>query len=123
MKIEHWVEWLTPGAFFPEEAHREIETRDLAKLQIPRDVYAFQFYDKKIQTAMDEEGNERRIVDIVNKSSRYVIGKIGMLRGEKAIECHLGNWQPLLEGDVVLPKKDLQWREPVIYRDSDPSKR
>lgn len=116
MKIEHWVEWLTPGVFFPEEARAKVETREVYKLEIPEDVYAFKFWDVEVLEATDEAGNsfERRIT--TNKSPRYVIGKIAELRGEDAIECHLGNWQPLLENDVVLAKESLTFTAPVVHK-------
>lgn len=138
MEIKTFVEWLTPGAFFPEESNEEITTRDVYELEIPKDVYAFHFYDIKYINAIDEEGEEHTITSIQNKSSRYIIGKVFTYEqivsehGESSalasnihqydtkcgVKTHLGNWQPLLEDDIVLSKEELKFRGPVFWRKS-----
>ncbi len=141
MKIEHWVKWLTPGVFMPEEANRKITTRDLSKLEIPRDVYTFTFYDIKTVNATDEEGKPHEISTTINTSPRYLIGEVFTLEEieaftkvapleyralafnveqwsdtKRGVRTHLGNWQPLLEDDIVLSKEDVKFTEPVLHK-------
>lgn len=142
MKIEHYVEWLTPGSFFPEESNKKIRTRNLAKLKVPRDVYAFTFYDIKTVDATDEEGKSHKISTTINRSPRHIIGEVFTHEEIKAassalpekyrilasniknyktksgVKTHLGNWQPLLDDDIVLLKDDLKFTKPVVWRNS-----
>ena len=138
MKIEHYVEWLCPGAFFPEEFSEKLESivDDLSLLEVPRDVYAFSFYDVKTVNAYDEEGQPHEISSTINKSCRYIIGETFTVEQIKAlggdfrilasnveqyetksgVKTHLGNWQPLLEDDVVLSVNEIKFKEPKIYK-------
>jgi len=138
MEIKTFVEWLTPGAFFPEESNQEVSTRNINELEIPKDVYAFHFYDVKYVQAVDEEEKEHIITSIQNKSPRYIIGEvytheqiiamgnkfrilasnIKQYETKSGVKTYLGNWQPLLEDDVVLSKDDLTFCKPVIWRES-----
>ena len=136
MKIETYVEWLMPGAFFPEESNRKVNTRDLAKIEVPKDAYAFTFYDVKTVKAVDEEGKEHEIKTTENKSPRHIVGEVYtheqiMAMGDKfrilasnisqyetksGVKTHLGNWQPLLEDDVVHSKEELKFGEAIFYK-------
>lgn len=140
MKIEHYVEWLVPGFFFPEESNQKIKTRELSKLKIPRDAYAFTFYDIKTVDAVDEEGKPHKITTTINKSSRYIIGEIFTLEEiiaassalpgkyrilasniesyetKSGVKTHLGNWQPLLKDDTVLSRDGVKFTKPVFRR-------
>lgn len=138
MKIEHWVEWLCPGAFFPEESNERVPSRDLDKLRIPKDVYAFTFHDIEILDSVDERGGKHEVRNTVYKSPRYIIGKVytipelEKLEGDyeilisnvsqydrkSAVKTHLGNWQPLLNDDVVLDPKLVKFKKPIIYKSS-----
>jgi len=134
MKITQYVEYLCPGAFMPEEFNRQIETRDLEELKIPLDVYAFTFYDIKTFKATDEEGEEHNISTTVNKSPRHLIGEVYtydqiVAMGERilasnvsqyetksGVKTHLGNWQPLLEDDVVHSTDEITFTKPLYYK-------
>lgn len=136
MKNEHYVEWLTPGSLFPEKYTEKVDSRDLPQLEIPRDVYAFTFYDVKTVDAVDEEGEKHEIRIIINKSPRYIIGEVFTLEQIEAmgkdyrvlasnveeydmksgVKTHLGNWQPLLKDDVVLSTNELRFRKAVIWK-------
>lgn len=138
MKIEHYIKWLAPGAFFPEDWSEKLESKclEVLSLKIPRDVYAFSFYDVKIVDAVDEEGVPHEISSIINKSCRYIIGEVftvdqikslgeefrilasnvSQYETKSGIKTHLGNWQPLLEDDVVLSVNEVTFKEPKIYK-------
>ena len=136
MKIESYVEWLMPGAFFPEESHQRVNTRDVTKLKIPKDAYAFTFYDVKTVKAIDEEGEEHEIRTTENRSPRHIIGEVytydqivamgGKFRTlasnvkqyetESGVKTHLGNWQPLLKDDIVYSKEELTFGEAHFYK-------
>lgn len=142
MKIEHWITWICPGTFMPETIERRVDTRNLDEIIVPKDVYAFRFYDKKKLEAMDEEGNKRIFVDRINESPRYIIGTIYTLEQIKEVEdsdilyrnvCRsdtqqavltkLGNWQPLLKDDIVIDPDtnpyNIQYGPPIIYKNME----
>jgi hypothetical protein len=149
MKIVNKIEWLCPGAFMPEEFHATIETRNLDLLEIPKDVYAFRFYDVKTVDAVDEEGKKHEINETINKSPRHIIGKaytMDMLKmmndatkdkyrprgkfdilmsnvdqydSHSAILTPLGNWQPMLNDDIVLDPEKLKYTKPLYYKEDE----
>ena len=67
--IKHYVEFLEPGSFFPEEEIREVEDRIPAHLiDIPPHTFVIGYYDREIEkkskrTLKSESFNEsRRII-------------------------------------------------------------
>ena len=143
MEIEHWVEWLCPGTLFPEESNQKIETRDLSKIKIPSDAYAFRFYDIKKLEVTDELGEKHMMRSRTNISPRHIIGKVYSMEdieemnsgGEYDIlirnlerygaKCAVltwkGNWQKLMKDDVVIDLDNTPYHieivEPVIYKE------
>ncbi len=116
---KHYVEFDSPGSFFPESTSFEVSAWDVdeALTHLPKAYgkpFAFQFYTRtREDDAMDAE--------TTNRSKRYYLGgKVyklhelpqdddhSILRSNiegfksDAIKCSTGNWQPFREGDVLL---------------------
>ena len=112
-----------PGALFPEEIVRPVEDRDVSRLDIPEHVYAFRFFDV---TSVETSTGEVLRGAAKNPSPRYIFGKVftldelkrehsdkGILisnieqkKTQKAVLCPTGNWQALLEDDIVLEPRE-----------------
>jgi hypothetical protein len=124
MATVHYVTWDYPGLVFPEEKSESIATRDVEALTIPDGVYAFRFWDREERLVNGEvlKGAAK------NRSGRYVLGVVYSLDeikdnipqlGESdhrvlltnmevnkyahVVRCPAGNWQPLLDTDVLIP--------------------
>lgn len=121
--IKHYIEFLEPGFFYPEETVRAVPNRIPAQLNlknIPKSTYSISYYDQ--ETIM--LNNEALTGKQKNLSPRIVFGKfrnadyIRKNHGEKStlyrnlnnsdskkghIECITGNWQPWYKTDIVLP--------------------
>lgn len=125
MTTHHCVEYLMPGSLFSEEVSKIIESRDvdLAMRDLPRNAFAFTFYDVETRAGKLEDGAEITDRRVVNKSKKYYPGgkaynieEAAAEVGEKStlisnmrcndyatvVKTRLGNWQPLFEGDVIL---------------------
>jgi hypothetical protein len=119
--LKHYVEFLTPGVFFPEEENREVKDRVPANLKrIPKYTYAICFYDVE----RIKKGEEVLSGRAKNKSCRIIFGekvhwtKVAdtnenrILRSNLefngyrgyGIKCITGNWQSFLKDDIVLSK-------------------
>lgn len=46
---KHYIQYLFPGEGFAEFQNVEVDTRDISKLEIPKDAFAFHFFDKDDQ--------------------------------------------------------------------------
>lgn len=117
--LKHYVAFLYPGSFFPEEKSKEIKSRD-EKIEIPDGCFAYYFWDRE-EVLMGKEllvGKEK------NRSGRFYLGETLTLEEiEKSPGCEIlasnmrvnawpvvvktrmGNYQPVLENDVVLDLK------------------
>jgi hypothetical protein len=124
--LEHYVEFNEPGALLPESSSHSVKDRIPAHLgKLPENTYALHYYDRE----KVKKGNETLTGKAKKKSPRIVFGvvktleDIGKERGtnnplyrnierektKKGILCNMGNWQPLLKDDIVIPThKDLK---------------
>lgn len=114
-----YVEFLLPGTFMPEMITREVVDRQVETLDIPKNAYAFSFYDVLSTEAEGEllESGE------LNKSGRYYVGarvltlkevereypnerilidNIRFNHWDEIILCRTGNFQPPQDGDVFI---------------------
>ena len=115
--LKHYVTFLYPGAFFPEESSYEVQSRDPEELEIPKGAYAFYFSDREEEV----KNNETLTGPFKNISKRhYIEGKVYSLDEIKilfpdkeilisnmegsyshVVRCKPGNFQPFEEGDVL----------------------
>jgi hypothetical protein len=123
--LKHYVEFDTPGSFFPESEVREVSTRIPANLRkIPKYTYAIEYFDKEIVVKNGETLSGRT----KSHSKRIIIGEVinqeqlpSMGFGEhtplyhnadadkKVIKCITGNWQPWDKNWIILPSyKELK---------------
>jgi hypothetical protein len=76
MKTEHWVEYLHPGSFYPEESRLRLKqysaTEALRKL--PKTAFAFTLYDVEIRSGKLEDGETIEQRKKVNESGRFYPG-------------------------------------------------
>jgi hypothetical protein len=115
---QHYVTFLSPGSFFPEESTRKVDGwyPDLERQSLLADG-AFAFYFTTRERA-DDELDSRQTA----KSGRYYLGgevfhlsslpqdaahrtlrsNIEQFEGQNAIKCRTGNWQPFLPADTLL---------------------
>lgn len=117
--LKHYVEFDTPGAFFPESEMREVGTRIPANLRkIPKGTYAMEYFDKEVIV----QDGEVLSGDAKNRSTRIIFGEVftqdDLIKegfGEhtplyhnadntdgKVIKCIIGNWQPYDKKWIVL---------------------
>lgn len=116
--LKHFVEFSYPGIFFSEYSHEEIAERKPELVTVPKEAFAYRFFDQ-VQTVVDGEPltGERK-----NYSRYTYFGKVYTLEEVKKefpeyttlisnMECNgwnrvvrtrKGNWQPLEEGDTVI---------------------
>jgi hypothetical protein len=117
------AEYLSPGAFFPEESSKRLDAYDPdeALRKAPSDAYCFVLYRLAVPSV--DLGPRFRIVSVrQDVSKRYYIGgklftveEIEQLPGDNhllasnissyggmGILCRTGNWQPFNEGDMLL---------------------
>ena len=115
--LKHYVTFLFPGSFWPEEQITEISSRD-EKFDIPKSCFAYEFWDRE-ETVIN---GEKLVGSPKNKSGRYYFGEVmdeqqvlalypeantvvSNMRcnnWKKVVRTRRGNWQPLLENDVVI---------------------
>lgn len=122
VEIQHYVEWLYPGAFYPEESVERVESRDLNGLKIPDGVFAFRFYDAKVTHVESEIGEVKLPTEYINKTGRYYpdgrlmtleevaaeVPNSNILQGnmringwDPVVRARAGNFQPFNDGDVI----------------------
>lgn len=121
--LKHYVRYLYPGVFMPEEKVEEVKKRDIKIKNPPKlsslDCFAYYFFDR-MEIEFGKEilkGNE------CNQSKRYYVGgklyTLAKLKKEKpglttlvnnmecnhwkkVILCRTGNWQPFMKGDILI---------------------
>jgi hypothetical protein len=114
---QHYVKFLFPGSFWPEEQSKKISSRD-EKFDIPKECFAYEFYDRE----EGELNGELVYGEIKNKSGRHYFGEVLTAKEveekypdsrilltnmrvnnwETVVRTRRGNFQPLAENDVVL---------------------
>ena len=120
MMKQHFITFLYPGVFFPEEATQAVESWDPAPWQnweasLSYRPFAFYFTTRE---RGDADLDSRQTA----KSGRYYLGgevihlsnlpedeahsilrsNISQFAGQNAIKCSTGNWQPFLPEDTLL---------------------
>jgi hypothetical protein len=124
-EITTYVEYLYPGAFFPEESARPVPERDPARIarEAPANVFAFRFYDVAATTVIVSGQEITTRSAAINATGRYYIdaeklaaADVEALPGDHRIllanmrsngwdpilRCRTGNFQPLEDGDVLI---------------------
>ncbi|MDD2786294.1 MAG: hypothetical protein PHS79_05425 [Patescibacteria group bacterium] len=119
-----YVEFIHPGVVCNVVSKQEIETRDVSRLMVPENAFAFKFHDT-ISTTVMVDGVEVELTSkCINMSPlHYYGGKVFTLAqlrrkmpdedilirnversdSKKVILCRTGNWQPFSETDVFVP--------------------
>jgi hypothetical protein len=123
--ITTYVEYLHPGAFFPEESSRAVPERDPGRIarESPDDAFAFRFYDVVTMTVTVGREQVELRGKAIHATGRYYIdaekltpADVEALPGDHAIllsnmrgngwgvilRCRTGNFQPLEAGDVIV---------------------
>lgn len=118
-----YVEFLYPGSFMSESSMREVKTRDVLKVEVPKNAFCFSFFDI-LSVIVEADGRKVQLTsERVNVSPKHYYGGklytvaelkcafpserilIRNIEGngyKKAIKCRTGNWQPLKETDVFI---------------------
>lgn len=118
---KHYVTFLYPGILFPEESTYEVETRDPAKLDIPKGAYAFTFHDQEVttfegETLTGKPKNHSARYYIADNACVYTLEEVKNLFPDKrilisnmegngykrVIRCNKGNFQPFEDDDVLI---------------------
>jgi len=114
---KHYIKFLHPGSFWPEETIIEIEDRSKIP-EVPKTAFAYEFFDME-ETELDGEklyGNRKNksartylgevlTYEQVEKSvpdSRILLSNMKSNGWEKIVKTRMGNFQPLEEGDTVI---------------------
>lgn len=120
-----YVEYLYPGAFFPEDARAEVTGRDWETIarSAGQSVFAFRFYDVMSAVATIGDLTVTLRSCEVNASGWYYIdavrftaADVAALPGDRSIlldnmrgngwaevvRCRTGNFRPLEDGDVLV---------------------
>lgn len=115
--LKHYVTFLFPGSFYPEESTKEISSRE-EKIDAPENCFAYEFWDRN---EIEQDGEILR-GKAINKSGRYYFGEVFDQQQvadlvpdnstllfnmkcngwDKLIKTRKGNWQPLMPEDVVV---------------------
>lgn len=112
VKLTHYVRFYYPGIMFSETSIQEIKEND--DVQIPKSCFTYEFFD------MDLTGTE------INISGKHYIGDVYTIEDiekmqdpsldillsnmkcnnfPKVVKTNIGNYQPLKEGDIVVPSQ------------------
>ena len=115
-----YIEFSHPGAFFSEYTTREVEDRDVWKVVMPDDAFAFRFFDIVATTTDDKVklvssrlnvspthyygGQVFSLAELKRDypESRTLIANITSEENQKAIRCRTGNWQPFEATDIFI---------------------
>ena len=115
--IKHYVEFYSPGSFFPETSVREIKSRKFP-LTIPKSCYGYHFFDmeqiekngeilngkRKNNSGMTYFGKEYSIEELERDFPKEKI-LIRNIKGNgylAAVKTRRGNWQGLTKRDKVI---------------------
>lgn len=115
--LKHYVNFDTPGFFFPETETRQVRTRIPAKLRnIPKYTYAIDYFDREEIV----QNGERLLGSAKNKSRRILFGRRYNLKeleepgyskedalyrnaqSHPVVKCITGNWQPICDKEILL---------------------
>ncbi len=118
-----YVEFSLPGVFFSEGLVREVKTRDIARLRVPKDAFAYYFFDVLTESVEDQGKKVTLTSPHINISPRYFYGgkvftldelkneypkettliiNVEFSNTQKAILCRTGNWQIFEKNDVLV---------------------
>lgn len=118
--LKHFVEFSCPGAFFSEYSCKEIPERNPEVVSVPNRAFAYRFYDQE-QVFLDGEllkeepknysaytyfGKSYTIEEVKQEfpEAKNLIWNSENNGWNKAVKTICGNWQPLMEGDIVIEK-------------------
>lgn len=122
MKTQTYITWFTPGSFVSNELTQPVDTRTLPKAaSIPKNAFAFRFFDRVETTADDGEllsGPVKNISGMHYFGKSMTYDEVAALPGdmqillsnmrvngyERVVRTDLGNFQPLNPGDVVMER-------------------
>lgn len=116
--LKHFVEFSFHGAFLSEYQVKEVTERNPELVTVPEGAFAYRFFDRT-ETSIDGEvlvGERKNISPLTYIGKEYTLEEVK----DQFPECHIlisnmevngwsrvvktrcGNWQPLLEGDIVI---------------------
>jgi hypothetical protein len=114
---KHYVEFYSPGIFFPETSVKEIKNRK-EKFRIPKGCYGYMFFDQeeiksggetligkpKNKSGMTFFGKKYSMEDLKRefKDNRILISNIECNGYKFAVKTIRGNWQPVGKKDKVV---------------------
>lgn len=118
-----YVRFLYPGIMLSEDSVHKVENRDVSKIRVPEDAFAFQFFDVLSTTVTVNSKNIALTSEEIDVSPRHYYGgkvyTIAELKRElpnehtlinnvqnnhykKVIKCRTGNWQPFEKTDIFV---------------------
>lgn len=117
MALKHYVCFLSPGSFLPNEKWLEIKSRE-DKIDAPDNCFAYYFFDRE---EVEQDG-ELLKGEAKNESGRFYFGKamtaqeiertepnceillanMRINKWEKVVKTRMGNFQPIEKNDVIL---------------------
>ena len=119
--IKHYVEFTMLGGFFYEYSTESIDHRDSSKVKVPKNAFAFRFFDREEV----ESNGEILKGDRKNYSSLYYVGgeimtlaqvkkqlpqeeilinNMEINNWDKVIKHRFGGFQPFEKDNVLLPE-------------------
>lgn len=118
-KKKTYVEFFFRGVLFDETSVREVQSRDVEKLEVPKNAFGFQFFDVLTTT---QEGVELTSDRLNESPMHYYGGRIMTLEEVRAempdattlisnmegngydrvIRCTQGNFKPFEDGDIYV---------------------
>lgn len=113
-----YVKFLYLGSSLIKDSTHEVNTRDVSKLEVPKDAFGFRFFDI-LSVVVDADGREVKLTsEQINISPMHYYGgkiyTIAELKREfpnndikgngykKVIHCRTGNWQLFEETDIFI---------------------
>lgn len=118
-----YIEFLYPGPLVSESSTREVRTRDISNIEVPKNAFGFKFFDV-LSAIVNANGNQveltsKRInvspmhyyggklytvaeLKIAFPNERILIGNIEGNGHKMAIQCRTGNWQSFNDGDIFV---------------------
>ena len=118
-----YIKFLYQGSIYSESSTREVKSRDVSKVKVPKNAFGFEFFDilsvvvdadgKKIQlkskrinaSPMHYYGGKLYAVAELERefpNERILISNIKASDNQKAIRCRTGNWWPFEKTDVFV---------------------
>jgi len=119
MPIRTYVEFLLPGTMFSEAETRPLPYRGAPITNVPARCFGYRVFDRREVEEGGETlvgkphnyspttyfGREYSVADLVRDMphERVLISNIRDNGYHRAVRTRLGNWQPLRDGDLVVP--------------------